>query len=82
MQVLVVNFFCIFEIKLFCFIVAMSDLVYNVETIHGLCYTLNHVFCRIQSFVYLQCYLYCIGNIVNNQRIVCDRIHGSRYNCL
>ena len=36
-QVLVINFFPIFEIKLFCFVVAMSDLVHNVDAIHGLC---------------------------------------------
>ena len=29
--------FCIFEIKLFCFVVAMSDLVHNVEAINSLC---------------------------------------------
>ena len=29
--------FHLFEIKLFCFAVAMSDLVYNVEAIHDLC---------------------------------------------
>ena len=23
--------------------------------------------------------IYCIGNFVNKQRIVCDRIHGSSY---
>ena len=34
-QVLVVNF-CSFEIK-FCFVVAMSDIVHDVETMHGLC---------------------------------------------
>ena len=27
----------IFFIKLFCFVVAMSDLVHDVEAIHGLC---------------------------------------------
>ena len=27
--------FCIFEIRFFCFVVAISDLVYNVEAIHG-----------------------------------------------
>ena len=30
-------FFCIFEIKRFCFVVAMSDLVHDMEVIHGLC---------------------------------------------
>ena len=28
---------CIFEIKLFCFLVAMSDLVHYVESIYGIC---------------------------------------------
>ena len=32
-----VNFFCIFEIKLFGFVAAMSGLVHDVEAIHGLC---------------------------------------------
>ena len=32
-----VNFHDIFLIRLFCFVVAMSDLVQNVEDIHGLC---------------------------------------------
>ena len=31
-----VNFFRIFEIIIFCFVVAMSDLVHDVEAIHGL----------------------------------------------
>ena len=30
------SIFYIFEIKLFCFVAAMSDLVHNVETMHGL----------------------------------------------
>ena len=30
-------FFCIFEIKLFCFLINMSDLVHYVVAIHGLC---------------------------------------------
>ena len=42
--------------------------------------TLNRVFCHIQSFVYLQ--FYSIGKIVNIQRIVCDRIPGSRYSLM
>ena len=32
-----VNFFVFFLIIYFCFVVAMSDLVYDVEAIHGLC---------------------------------------------
>ena len=43
------------------------------------CYALQQVFCRKQSFVYLQSYLYSMGKIVNKQRIICDRIPGSRY---
>ena len=35
--VLVVNFFRIFLIKLFCFVVAICELVHDVEPIHGLC---------------------------------------------
>ena len=31
------QFFRIFEIKLFCFVVAMSDVVDNVEAMHGQC---------------------------------------------
>ena len=31
------QFFHIFEIKLFYFVLGMSDLVHDVETIHGLC---------------------------------------------
>ena len=31
------QFFHFFEIKLFCFTVAMSDLVHNVEAIDGIC---------------------------------------------
>ena len=42
-------------------------------------YTLTQVFCHKQSLVYLQFYQNCIGKIVNKQRIVCDRIPGSRY---
>ena len=30
------HFFRIFEIKLFCFVVTICDLVHDVETIHGL----------------------------------------------
>ena len=29
-----VNFFCIFEIEIYCFVVAMSDLSHDVGTIH------------------------------------------------
>ena len=38
-MVLVVNFFCIFEITFinFCFVVALFDLVHNVKAINGLC---------------------------------------------
>ena len=36
-MVLVVNFFEILKLLFFCFVVAMSDLVHNVEIIHGLC---------------------------------------------
>ena len=36
-MVLVVNFFRIFEIIFFCFVVAIFDLVHDVEAIHGLC---------------------------------------------
>ena len=50
-----------------------------VTVIENIDYTLNQIFCRKQSFVYLQFYLYCKGKIVNKQRIVCDRISGSRY---
>ena len=50
-----------------------------VTAIENIDYTLNQIFCRKQSFVYLQFYLYCKGKIVNKQRIVCDRISGSRY---
>ena len=39
-------------------------------------YALNQVFCHKQSFLYSLFYLYRIGEIVNNQRIVCDRIPG------
>ena len=35
-MVLVLILFCILEIKLFCFVVAMSDVVYNVEFIFHL----------------------------------------------
>ena len=39
--------------------------------------------CHIQSFDYLkQFYLYSLGKIVNKQRIVCDRIPGSRYSLM
>ena len=31
------QYFRIFEIKLLCFVVAISDLVQDVEAIHGLC---------------------------------------------
>ena len=31
------------------------------------------------SFVHLQFYLFCMGKIVNGQRIVCGRLPGSRY---
>ena len=37
MMVLVVIFFLSFEIIIFYSLVAMSDLVYDVEAIHGLC---------------------------------------------
>ena len=30
------NFFCIFEIIIFCFVVAIFDLVNDVEAMHGL----------------------------------------------
>ena len=33
--------FCIFEIKFFCFVVAVSDLAHDVEALHGLCYLLT-----------------------------------------
>ena len=36
MQVLVVSFFCIFEIIIFCFVVVVSDLVHYVEAMHGI----------------------------------------------
>ena len=36
MRDLVFNFFHIFEIKLFCFVVAMSDLVHDFEAMYGL----------------------------------------------
>ena len=32
-----VNFFRVFEIIFVCFVVPISDLVHNVEVIHGLC---------------------------------------------
>ena len=35
--VLVDNFFHFFEINFFCFVFAVSDLVHDVEAIHGLC---------------------------------------------
>ena len=35
--VLVVNFFCIFKKKFFLFVVAIFDLVHDVEPIYGLC---------------------------------------------
>ena len=38
---LVVNFFQIFEIKLFGIVADMSDLVHDVEAIHGLCLLLR-----------------------------------------
>lgn len=59
-----------------CFIKQMSS--YNEIQLISY-YTLNQVFCRIQSIVYLQFYLYSIGKIVNKQRFVCDRIPGSRH---
>ena len=31
------QFFRIFKIKPFCFVVAIFDLVHDVETLHGLC---------------------------------------------
>ena len=37
----VVNFFCIFEIIIFCFVVAICDLVHDVETIFHLSYVLT-----------------------------------------
>ena len=37
----VVNFFCIFEINIFCFVVAICDLVHDVETIFHLSYVLT-----------------------------------------
>ena len=37
----VVNFFCIFEIIIFCLVVAICDLVHNVETIFLLSYVLK-----------------------------------------
>ena len=40
-MVLVVSFFRILEIKLFCFVVAMSALVDAMESIHGLCLLLT-----------------------------------------
>ena len=42
-------------------------------------FILNQVFCLKQSFVYLQFNLYDSGKIVNKQRIVYERIPGSRY---
>ena len=36
-MVLVVNFFRIFEIIIFLFVVAIFDLVHDVEAIYGLC---------------------------------------------
>ena len=33
------QFFRIFEIIIFCFFIAMSDLMHDVEDIHGLCLT-------------------------------------------
>ena len=35
------QFFCIFEIIVFCFVVAICDLVHNVETIFHLSYLLT-----------------------------------------
>ena len=37
MMVLVVIFFRVFEIIIFCFVVAVCDLVHDVEIRHGLC---------------------------------------------
>ena len=37
----VVNFFCIFEIIIFCFVVAICDLVHDLETISHLSYVLT-----------------------------------------
>ena len=36
-----VNFFCIFEIIIFCFVVAICDLVHDVETIFHISYVLT-----------------------------------------
>ena len=36
-----VNFFCIFEILIFCFVVAICDLVCDVETMFHLSYVLT-----------------------------------------
>ena len=36
----------------------------------------------MQSFVYFLFYLYSVGKIVNKQRIVCDRVPGSRYSLM
>ena len=47
-----VNFFCIFEIIIFCFVAAICDLVHNVETIFHLSYVLTisgNLFCNISD---------------------------------
>ena len=64
--------------------IVRSPSAYFGKTRSEMGYTLTQVFChkRIhgikESFVHLQFYLYCIGKIVNKQRIVCNRIlaHG------
>ena len=38
-----VNFFLIFEIKLFCFVLAMSEVVHDADAIQGLMYTANSI---------------------------------------
>ena len=41
MMISVDNFFCIFEIIIFCFVVAICDLVHAVEATYGLSYLLT-----------------------------------------
>ena len=36
-----VNFWCVFEIVIFCFVTAICDVVHNVETIFHLSYVLT-----------------------------------------
>ena len=42
-----VNFFIFLTLILFYFVVAMNDLLYNVETIHDLCYVIIFLKMRI-----------------------------------